>query len=146
MLNSPRDHETVNQLQSLLNATFEARDELYVVAQTLGQSDQSRICRWLGDRLGGHAATLQQIIAASGARPNDPRSTETTASKLEAISQQRGAGAVLNAAEQTEHALTEKYDQVIELIGDREIIGLLKLQRREADIADCILRSLGAPV
>ena len=145
MLTIPRGRETVNRLQTLLNATFCARDELYAASDALDQTVQGTICRWLGDRLGGNSATLQQIIAASGAKPVDPRSSQAAKEKLASISAADGSDGALKAAELTEHELTERYDQAIRQLEDQEILALLAWQRREAEMADRVLRSLKPP-
>lgn len=142
MLTSPRDQKTIDRLQNLLDDTFKARDKLYAAADTLHDADQVTLCRWFGDRLGGYAATLQQVISASGECPAGPESSRDAVAEIGLIQSKAGDDGVLREAEQTEQILVEHYHRAIDRMDDREMVGLLDQQRRELEIAECILRIL----
>jgi uncharacterized protein (TIGR02284 family) len=142
MPTTARDRQTVDRLQGLLNETFEARDALYAAADRLSDSDGKTICRWLADRLGAHAATLQQLIAATGAYPAEPRAGRLLEQEIETVRAEAGDDGVLNLAEDTEHKLVTQYDAAIKRLRDREVRNLLSRQRSESEFADCVLRKL----
>lgn len=142
MLHSPRDHQTVDCLQSLLGETFQVRDDFYAASERLSNADRRRICRWFGDQLGGQAATLQQVITASGASPRAPNSSQKAEEKFESLGDQVADDVVLCTAEQQESTLLKRYNSAIEAVEDREIEGLLRRHMRESEMADCVLRSL----
>lgn len=142
MLTTPRDRSTIDRLQRLLDKLFGTRDEFYVAAEALSDADQRHILHWFGDRLGGHAADLQQIIAAGGAHPVAPRSQSKTAERLTSIQSRAGDHGVLDAAEKMEQGLAAQYDQAIEQLEDQEVVSLLGKQREESEFADSVLRGL----
>lgn len=142
MLTTPRDDQTVDRLQSLLNDTFEARDTLQAAANRLRDSDRRTICRWLANRMGGHAATLQQVIAASGVHPAEPHASGRVEKEIEFAQAEGGDAGVMNAAEKTEQRLVTRYDATIERLHDREVQSLLSQHRSESEFADCVLRKL----
>lgn len=142
MLTTPRDRSTISRLQRLLDELFRTRDEFYVAAEALSNADRRYILHWFGDRFGGHAANLQQIIAAGGAHPVEPRSQTETAEHLALIQSQAGDRGVLDAAEQMEQVLARQYDQAIEHLEDQEVASFLGKQREESEFADSVLRSL----
>jgi hypothetical protein len=142
MLTAPRALETVECLQSLLNQTFRMRDLLYAASEAVHDGDQVRILKWLGDRIGGHAATLEQIILANGEYPVDPDSSESFEVDLQAASRGGGDHEVLNLAELAEYSMLTEYDSAIDRTHDVEIKDLLYWQRGESEFADCVLRSL----
>lgn len=145
MLTVPRDPTTVDRLQELLDGIFTTRDQFYAAADSLADGDERYICRWLGNRLGGHAADLQQIITASGVRPTLPQSQRDRGEIFETIQTQAGDRGVLNAVNRVEQLLTEKYDRTIERVADQQVAGLLSRQREESQFADCVLRKLKPP-
>ena len=142
MLSVPRDHTTIDQLQELLDDVFAARDELYAAADLIEEADRRFICRWFADRLGGHAAFLQQVVAASGVAPVDPRTERGQLNIRAACQSEAGDGAVLDVAARIEHVLNERYAVAINCLADQQVASLLAEQREELEFADCVLRSV----
>ena len=138
----PRSASTIDGLKELVEVLLRRRDELYSIAKLLTDQDQMLICRRIADQLGGHAADLLQVIAASGGRAGTSDEPSKLESRRDAAVTQ-GHLALATAAE-FESELRARYDQVIECITDREIEGLLCKQRDEVEFCGCVLRSLSA--
>lgn len=144
MLTIPRDRSTVDSIQELLIELFRARDALGAAADVLTHADDRYICRKLSFQLGGNVAELQQVVLASGVQPAGPRSEDDVRGSLSSIQHRVGPDGVLDAAEQTEQILTEKYEQTMRHLDDPEVTSLLNRQREDIEFADRVLRRLKA--
>lgn len=143
MLPNELDDATLRKLQTLVEANFTGRDELYAAAKSLNDEDRKNVCRKLAEHLAGHAAELQQILAACGADPAGPLDTHALAESLFDLTKAtRGAHGVLHAAESCERILKQEYDQAIQATGDREAEALLQKQRDDVEFGEQVLRGM----
>lgn len=144
MLTTPRDESTVTRLCELLPQLLKARDELYAAVDLIRDPEIQAICRWMGDRHGGHAAVVEQIIAAScgSANVTEP---DYSATDVDSMLAKMGPPNLLWAIERCEHDVTERYDEAIREIKDLDVRDLLVRQRDDSVFADCVLRNLRTP-
>jgi hypothetical protein len=140
------DEKTLAEIRKLVEANFGNRDELYVAADSLDDEDRERVCRRLAEHLAGHAAELQQVLAASGSDPAGPLDIDDIVTALfESIKAQRGVAGVLEAAEEAQRDLKRGYDRAIEETPAQEAEGLLRGQRDAVDFGERVLRSMKHP-
>ena len=137
------DKTTLAKIRELVEANFGSRDELYAAADSLDDEDRERVCRRLAEHLAGHAAELQQVLAASRSDPAGPLDIdEIVVALFESIKAQRGAAGVLEAAEEAQRDLKRGYDRAIEETPAQEAEGLLRSQRDEVEFGERVLRSM----
>jgi hypothetical protein len=137
------DETTLAKIRELVEANFGSRDELYAAADSLDGEDRERVCRRLAEHLAGHAAELQQLLAASRSDPAGPLDIdEIVAALFESIKAQRGTVGVLKAAERTQRDLKRGYDRAIEETSAQEAEGLLRSQRDAVEFGERVLRSM----
>lgn len=142
MLTKTLDPNTIDQLQPLLEETFFARDQLYSAARQLRDEDQRKLCGWFADRLGGYAATFQQMVLAGGQEPAEPQCSHTAQAKISEVQTEFGTEGVLHVAKQTEERLAARYQETMHYVEDGDTAGLLAQHQRELEIIDCVLRML----
>lgn len=137
------DETTLAGIRELVEANFGSRDELYAAAASVDDEDRQRVCRRLAEHLAGHAAELQQVLAASGTDPAGPLDIDDIVVALfESIKAQRGAAAVVEAAEETQRDLKRGYDRAIKETPSQQAEGLLRGQRDQVDFGERVLRSM----
>jgi uncharacterized protein (TIGR02284 family) len=143
MLPHKLDDTTLRKLQELVEANFAGRDELYAAADSLNDEDRKRVCRRLAEHLAGHAAELQQILAACGADPAGPLDIHATADKLfELAKASRGADGVLDVAESCEKNLKQEYDRAIQDTPNQEAEAMLQGQRDDVEFGEQVMRCM----
>jgi uncharacterized protein (TIGR02284 family) len=144
------DQPTRRQVRDLIRGNFATRDELYAAAKVLNDDDLAGICRRLADKLGGHAAHLQQLLMASGTEPFDPPSRDELVQHLQEmvidmLDQRHGQRAVLGQVKAAEQKLKEEYDEAIDAVSNVEIKGVLLRQREEVAFGEALLTKMQQP-
>src|SRR5262245_15786244 len=140
------DEFTTDRIHQLILAVFAGRDDLYAAADTLDNERLAEICRRLGHELGGHAAELQQLVILQGREPPEPETVESRLQRavLELVKQYQGNRAVVAEVEVSEKEVKRQYEEAIEATPNREVKGVLRRHRDNAQFGEDILHELGA--
>ena len=113
------------------------------MAGSLENEDHVRVCMRLADALAGHAAELQQMVAAAGSHPPGPQDLVLqTQSALEQAKATNGCTGVLAVAERTERDLKQGYDRALQVTCDREAEGVLGRHRSDVEFGEQVLRCI----
>ncbi len=137
------NQESLNRIQELIAANFTGRDELYAAANSLDSEAQQQVCHRLAEHLAGHAAELQQIVAASGVDPAGPLDLHALARSLFEIAKlNRGESGVLQAATEGEHNLKQDYEAAIDETDHPQTENVLRRQRDEVEFNEQVLRGM----
>ncbi len=143
MLPGQLDAATLDRLRELIEANFNARDALYVAAESLEDDDYVHVCIRLADSLAGHAAELQQVVAAAGDHPPGPNASLLEPKwDFEQAKAESGSEGILAIAERTERDLRQGYDRVLEVTCDRDAEGILDRQRSAVEFGEQVLRCI----
>jgi uncharacterized protein (TIGR02284 family) len=139
--------EDLGKFQELIEANFTGRDELYAAARSMDDEARQQVCRRLAEHLAGHAAELQQIVAASGSDPAEPLDVEPIAEALfELAKMNHGERGVIDSAIEGERNLRKEYDRAIEDTSNPEATNTLHRQRDDVEFGEQILRGMERPV
>lgn len=140
------DDKTLSKIQEMVEVTFAGRDRLYSAANHLDNDERREICRELADHLAGHAAELQQILAATGNDPKGPLDVHAIVDALlESARAQSGDSGVLDAAEKYTQEVKEDFDQAIEGTPDPDAREVLRHHRNGVEFGERVLRHMKRP-
>jgi hypothetical protein len=126
------DNETQALVQRLADANFAGRDELCAAAEVCEEASHRRLCRSVADRLGGHAAELQQLLLAHGIEPIVPSDMFGPANEVFArVAADQGTVGIMITAQGCTLDIEEEYDRALQTVTDTDIRGILARQRAQ---------------
>ena len=137
--------EMIRSIEELIDASYSGRDELYAAAELLDDDRRSRVCKRLAEHLAKHAIELQQLVTVNGGETLEPLDMYSVAESFFALAKsRRGEAGILDAAEECERVVKERFENVIAETDSDEAATILERQRNDIKFGEDILKAMQA--